>query len=134
MIYEVIWEDGSHSLANYENDDEMKSAVGAHHNRAVKGESGGPAGGPAGRIVKILKYDSDPAESSDALSADEAKAAISDAIDDAADENGVLDLSRLHNIVSSLRSSQVSSGPHESNYKKEAQEEFAMADLEGGSK
>jgi len=131
-MYEVIWEDGSHSLANYEDDEVMKATVLGHHNRAKDGEAGGPAGQPAGRIVKVLKYDSDPADSMDALSVDEAKAALSDAIDAAADENGVLDLAVLPNLVSALRTSQVSSGPHESNYKMEAVEEFSIDDLEGG--
>jgi hypothetical protein len=134
MIYEVIWEDGSHSLANYEDDDEMKSAVLGHHNRAKAGESGGPAGGPAGRITKVLRYASDPAESEDALSSDVAKAELGAAIDSAADENGVLALSELHAIVGAIRSSQVESGPHDSNYKMEAEAEYAIEALEGGEK
>jgi hypothetical protein len=134
MVYEVIWEDGSHSLANYADDDEMKSAVLAHHNRAKSGESGGPAGGPAGRIVKVFKYTDDPAESDDTMSADVAKAELDAAIDAAADENGVIVLGDLLNIVAAIRSSQVSSAPHESNYKAEAVEEFAIESLEGSGK
>jgi hypothetical protein len=131
-MYEVIWEDGSHSLANYADDDEMKSAVLAHHGRALKGEQAGPAGGAAGRIVKVFKYDSDPAESDDTLSKDVAKAELNALIDEAADENGVLDLGILPNLVSALRTSQVNSGPHESNYKAESTAEFSIEDLEGG--
>jgi len=128
--YEIIWESGEHSLANYDNDEQMETAVLAQHNRAKNGEQGGPAGSMAVRAVKVFKYDSDPGEISDALSADEVKAQLSAAVDEAADENGVIHLPVLHAIVANVRSSTVQSGPHDSNYKMKESKEFAIADLE----
>ena len=133
-VYEIIWESGEHSLAQYADDDEMKSAVLAHHDRAKNGEPGGPAGVPAQRAFKVLKYDSDPGEISETLSADEVKAQLDAAVDEAADENGVLHLPVLHAIVGNIRSATVASDPHDSNYKAEESASFAIEDLEGGSK
>lgn len=77
MHYEVIFEDGSHAIANYLDDDEAKLALTAHHERAKNGESAKPMSTPrndlgetpvfdpdraAVRIVKALVYDNHPAD------------------------------------------------------------------------
>ena len=129
-VYEIIWESGEHSLANYEDDDEMTRAVIAQHDRAKNGELGGPAGGPASRAAKVFKYKSDPAEISDSLSADEVKAQLSEAVDTLADENGVTYLPDLVGIVANIRSATVQSGPHDSNYKMDSDKEFGIDALE----
>jgi hypothetical protein len=129
-VYEIIWESGEHSLANYADDDEMTLAVLAQHDRAKNGEKGGPAGAVATRAVKVFKYATDPGEISDSLSADEVKAQLSEAVDALADENGVTYLPDLVGIVANVRSATVQSAPHDSNYKMEAEKEFPIATLE----
>lgn len=57
---EVIFEPGSKSVVSYENEDELKSFLSEHHNRAVTGEVGGPTGHPAERVTKVLLYDQHP--------------------------------------------------------------------------
>jgi hypothetical protein len=132
--YEIIWESGEHSLASYDSDEEMISAVKAQHERAKNGEPGGPAGTPASRVAKVLKYDKDPADVEDTLSADVAKAELGGMVDEAADENGVVNLPDLLFIVDNLRSSMVASGPHESNYKAKESKKFEVEAFEGSSK
>jgi hypothetical protein len=132
MTYEIIWESGEHSLANYDSDEEMTQAVLAQHTRATEGEAGGPAEGTlANRVVKVFKYDSDPAEATDGYTTDLAKAMLGEQIDAVADENGVVGVSELHAALANALSSTVQSAPHESNYKAESVEEFSLADLEG---
>lgn len=131
--YEIIWENGEHSLACYDSEEEMLLAVKAQHDRAKAGEDGGPAGNAATRVAKVFEYESDPAEVEDSLSKDVAKTELNAMIDEAADENGVVFLPDLLGIVDNLRSSMVSSGPHESNYKAESVKEFSVEDVEGGA-
>jgi hypothetical protein len=45
-FYEVIFETGNHSLAQYENDEEAQSALKAHHERATQGRLGTPQSQP----------------------------------------------------------------------------------------
>lgn len=61
-FYEVIFETGVHSVANYEDDNEALRALEAHNTRAMKGEVGGPTGHAAERVKRVLKYDKHPAE------------------------------------------------------------------------
>lgn len=101
--YEVIYETGNHSLADYTNDVEALSTLKAHHDRATKGEEGGPSEHKAERIVKVLVYDSHPvdfvppvyvASSVEGLPVNEALASLAE-----------------------LASPLVNSAPHESNFK-----------------
>lgn len=59
---EVIYETGSHAVLSYENIDDLKSGLLTQHQRAVKGEVGGPTGHPAERVTKVLLYDEHPAD------------------------------------------------------------------------
>lgn len=61
-FYEVIFETGSHSVAEYADDAEALSAIGAHHDRAITGAVGGPSGHPAERIKRVLKYKDHPGD------------------------------------------------------------------------
>lgn len=107
MYYEVIYEDGSHSVACYDDDEEALAAVEAHHARAVAGESAMEGvDRPAGRVVKLFAYDEHPA-----------------------DYRGDIDVSKLsgtaEEMILQMRESEspvVNSGPHESNYKAEGRE------------
>lgn len=58
---EVIFEPGAKSVVSYESEDELKSFLSNHHNRAVRGDVGGPTGHPAERVTKVLLYDQHPA-------------------------------------------------------------------------
>lgn len=118
MFYELIFENGSNSIAEYANDDEARLAVEAHHNRAKNGETGGPAGNPAERIVKVLKYNDHPVDftESQAVEVSEIRAAFDSAITD----KKVGDLVSVPEIAAAIRdvtSATVNSAPHESNYK-----------------
>jgi hypothetical protein len=68
MYYEVIYETGAHSIAQYDSDEEAISAITEQHNRAKNGMLGGPAGTthPAERIVRVLKYHRHPVELNEA--------------------------------------------------------------------
>src|SRR3954471_16183583 len=63
-FYEVVYETGEHSVAQYESDEEAASAIKAQHDRAVSGQSGGPDGTqwPATRIKRVLVYDFHPTD------------------------------------------------------------------------
>jgi hypothetical protein len=90
--YEIIYETGAHGVAFYENDEEMASALKAHHARAASGERGGPGGHPAERIAKALEYEDHPADlmADQTLSADVVKKELDAALKAATDENGVV--------------------------------------------
>ncbi|MBA3355959.1 MAG: hypothetical protein H0U18_08485 [Pyrinomonadaceae bacterium] len=63
MVYaELIFETGTKSVGCYQDEHEALAAVKAHHDRARNGESGGPTGAPAERIVKVELYDKHPAD------------------------------------------------------------------------
>lgn len=63
-FYEVVYETGEHSVAQYDSDEEAQSAIKAQHERAVSGQPGGPDGTqwPAIRIKRVLVYDYHPAD------------------------------------------------------------------------
>lgn len=59
---EVIYEPGSKSVVSYEDLAELEAALTEQHRRAKSGELGGPAGGPAERVTRIISYDVHPAD------------------------------------------------------------------------
>lgn len=95
--YEVTYETGRVSVASYANDDEAKSALGEHHRRATSGEAGGPLGAPAERVVAVRSYKVHPNEYNpdQTMSGDVLKSEVGGLIDALADENGVVDVSRV---------------------------------------
>lgn len=69
-FYELIFETGSHSVAQYADDEEALGAVAEQHRRAKAGDVGGPSGHAAERIARVLKYDEHPADLNDTGLAD----------------------------------------------------------------
>ncbi len=92
--YEIITESGTSMVANYESDEEMMGAVKAHHERATKGEAGGPTGHPAERVVRVEKYSDHPANVSEGMSAEVAKKEFAALVDKLA-EDGVVSMDQL---------------------------------------
>lgn len=125
--YELIYEDGSFSLANYADDDEALSAAGAHHERATKGEpallSDTDGRVRASRIVKVIRYEESPGElvESQLLPEDQVKSELESLLAEAT-KNGVTDLRELSARIRDLSNPLVASEPHESNYKADGKE------------
>lgn len=96
-FYEVVFETGSNSVAEYADDAEALAANEVQHDRAKSGLPGGPTGHSAERVVAILKYDKHPAEfgADQAWSADVATKTTAELIKGLADENGVVSKTEL---------------------------------------
>lgn len=60
MFYEITYETGRVSVAEYVDEAEAQAALADHHRRALDGEPGGPIGQPAERIAKVRVYDVHP--------------------------------------------------------------------------
>ena len=125
--YETIFEDGSHSVANYDSDEEAVSAAQAHHERATKG---GPAllsdidgRVKATRIVKMYKYDSPPGDllENQVLPQDQVQSELKTLLESAT-KDGLTDLRVLAAEIRDLSNPLVVSDVHESNYKAEGKE------------
>jgi len=125
--YEIIHENGEHSVGAAEDDKEIIKAVKLHHERAKKGLPAGPqsfdretgAAIPepaANRIVRVLVYDDHPAELSIAeQSTPEAvKKRFKDALEQSTDENGTVDFERFTFLM--RPQPRVITPAHESNY------------------
>lgn len=125
MYYEILYETGAHSVACYEDDEEMLAAVTAHHARATNGELGlNVAGGHnAERIVKVLKYEVNPGEG---VPVDQKTALklVADTVEEHTADNGAVDLVGLAQVLRDAASPTVESKAHESNYKAEETEVF----------
>jgi len=119
--YEILYETGAHSVADYADDEEMFAAVGAHHARALAGEKGldVPGGHNAERVVKVLKYDGHPGEGVE-VSAKEVKKLVDEHLTDA----GGVDLLSLSQAARDLASPTVEGKAHDSNYKAKEVETF----------
>jgi len=59
---EVIYEPGSKSVVHYDDVEKLKAGLKEHNDRAKSGAYGGPAGGPAERVTKVILYSTHPAE------------------------------------------------------------------------
>lgn len=86
MFVEVIYETGAKSVAEYADEQEALAALEAQHSKATTGEAGGPFGGPAERIKKVLTYDEHPATLGEGnlISVTDAKTHLSAKIDELA--------------------------------------------------
>lgn len=112
--YELIFENGEHSIACYVDDAEALTAVGEQHRRAIAGEAGGAAGTrhAAQRVKRVLVYDMHPSEYSSQVTVDAAVEALkSKAVGD------LVNPMDIPNVMRELASPMVTSAPHESNYK-----------------
>lgn len=124
--YEVIFEDGDHSILAAEDDAEVLRFAKEQHQRAKSGLPGGPAGHRATRVAKILKYDAHPVDlTPDGYSVDE----LASNLKAVADDNGVVSTHQLQALAK--RPALVNSGPHESNFQAKESGELDPADWEG---
>jgi len=116
---EVIFEPGSHSVIQYDNEEELDGFLKEHHRRALAGEDGGPTGHPAERITKILLYDNHPADYPASVNA----ASLNDLVSGMAKENE-LDGNQLISAVRDEMSPiyPISQGRHESIFKMDGAE------------
>lgn len=137
-FYEVTYETGRVSVANYENDAEAKSALAAHHHRAVGGLSGGPIGAPAERIAKVRVYDKHPNEFNpdQTMSADVLKKELEALVTAGEDDNGVVSIDEMSKSVRGLSHPMVDvrETPFDSMFKMKEKKELALDFLgaEGG--
>lgn len=78
MFYEIVYEDGTVSVADYPDDDAAKTAVYEQHNRAKSGAKNGPQEGTATRVARVYVYANHPGDlgADDTLSSDEVSAAL----------------------------------------------------------
>lgn len=124
---ELIFETGNKSVAYYETEEEMLSAVKAHHDRALAGQ---PAiadvpNVPAERVVKVEVYgDTHPDDYNKTVSAEVAEKAVKEAIKAVTDENGVLAITELAGAIRDSATPLVTEpeGPHDSMYRMESVE------------
>ena len=102
--YEIIYETGAHSVVSGDSDKEVLKGIKAHHDRAVNGEPGGPAGQPAERVKAVLKYDRHPGDygSEGTVSKEVLKSELDALSKGLADENGVVSVEELAAAVRDL--------------------------------
>ena len=145
-FYEITFETGRSSIAEYADDREAELAVAAHHARAVNGQPGGPVEGhPAGeegspnwsaeRISRVRMYDKHPDDLNpdQTLSVEVAEKQLSMLIKGLADENGVVNVGRLSAEVRGLTHPMVTvkESPFDSNFRMKEKKELDMAFLDG---
>src|SRR6266550_4915883 len=131
---EIIYETGNKSVAYYDTNEEMKSALAEHHRRALGGEPGSGASQlrndldpgetrigtwVAERIKKVLLYDEHPTDfGADQLATDKD---IKAAVDAAIEKEGIGDLVPIHAVAAAIRDISnplvAEPGPQESQYK-----------------
>ena len=131
MYYELIFEDGSHSVACYDSDEEAVSAAEAHHARAMEGGrslESEPNSPPAIRVAKMLKYEDHPQDltQSQALPVGEVKKSFDAALKELS-QGDLVSIPELTAVVRDMTNPMVVSGAHESNYKAEELEELKGA-------
>lgn len=134
-FYEIVYETGRLSVAQYGDDEEALSAIGEQHRRAKNGEAGGPIGGPAERIRAVYVYDKHPDEYNydQTMSADVFKKELAARVDAVADENGVVSIDQfvfevrgiVHPMVDSIDT------PFASRYRMKESKQLDLSSLEG---
>jgi hypothetical protein len=144
--YEVIFETGNHSVAQYNDDDEAQNALRAHHARATSGQLGTPQSQPrsdltdadlalagqtqwpAERIVRVLKYDNHPADwgVGQKFATSDINATVQQ-LTGALDKDGTVNVQELAAQIRDLTNPQVAGreNPHDSNYKMESTGELS---------
>lgn len=135
MFYEIIFESGEVSVANYESDEEALAALTEQNTRAKSGGKNGPQGGPATRIARVLKYDVHPGSLNEDgnLSADEVKSAMGDVLKAMTDSNGVVNVAALANAISGISHPMVNAeGAHDSRFKMAEKGELSLEALGNG--
>src|SRR6476619_1281754 len=96
-FYEIVYETGNVSVAEYADDAEALEGAGAHDKKAREGGQAGPQGGPAERVAKIYKYAEHPDNynTEQTASADVLQKEVSELIKALADKNGVVSIDQL---------------------------------------
>ena len=122
MFYEIIYENGDVSVANYDTDEEALAAVTEQHTRAKEGKKNGPQDGPASRVTKVLVYANHPGDyAGGGMAADEVQASIKDLLKNI----DVVNVQELATAVSALNHPmQDAAGPHDSRFKQEEDREL----------
>lgn len=123
MYYEIIYENGEVSVANYDSDEDALAAVTEQHDRAKAGGLNGPQGGPASRIVKVLVYSSHPGDygTEGGMAADEVKSSVTALLKGV----DVVDVQQLAMNVSALNHPMVTpETPHDSRFKMQEDREL----------
>jgi|SRR5687768_9653722 len=134
-FYELIYETGAVSVANYADDAECLRAVSAHHDRA---KTGVPAlttpdnepNRPSERIARVLKYDVHPVEygTGQEIAVDEVKSKLNEALTNL-EHDGTVRVPDLAAAVRDMSSPLVSlkdrKSMHDSNYKMQEAEELS---------
>lgn len=133
-FYEIVYETGNMSVAEYADDEEALAAAGAQDARAREGGQAGPQGGPAERVAKLYKYDVHPNEynAEQTASADVVEKEVAELIKATKDKNGVVNIDQLALSVRGL--SHPMTNPehaHDSQFK---MKEKSVLTLEGGAK
>lgn len=144
-FYEIVYETGSKSVIQADDDKQAMSGIKAHHQRAIAGEPGrgqsttrsdleGNAPQvldyPAERVVKVFKYDTHPADltADQTMSKDVVKSELDALLKSKSD---VVNLMELAADIRDLANPIIAdAGRHESMYKMEASSELPLDDLE----
>jgi len=133
-FYEIVYETGRASVAEYANDDEARSAAGEQDRRAREGQSAGPQGGPAERVARIYKYDQHPNEYNpeNTASAEVLTKELGELVKAMKDKNGIVNIDQLAIEVRGLSHPMVlKEHAHDSQFK---MKESGVLTLEGGEK
>lgn len=125
MHYEIIFEDGSNSVAGYESDEEALEAITAAHVRAVAGGrslESEPNSPPASRVVKVLKYEEHPGS----LYEDQVLPVevLREVFDAAVGDSETVSVPEVAAAIRNATNPQQDSEPHESNFKMEEEGEL----------
>ena len=134
MYVELIFEDGSHSVACYESEEEALSAIEANQERAKNGlPANTPAPGErqqnAVRVARALMYDKHPGDFNpeQVVSADEAKKAMTDAIK-ALDDDGVSVMELAAQVRELSSPIAAKEAAHDSQYKMKEKKELKVGE------
>jgi hypothetical protein len=136
-FYEVVYETGEVSVADYADDAEALSALGEQNRRAVSGEQAGPQGGPASRIAKVFKYNEHPGSLNEdgTLTAEVLNTELTDLVKQYTDKNGVVNVlafaEGVTGLVHPMNLGDVA--PHDSKYKMTPTGELDLKTLKAGN-
>ena len=130
-FYEVVYETGEHSVAQYDSDEEAQSALATQHERATQGQPGGPDGTqwPAIRIKRVLVYPFHPTDFG--AGQEVPSATLLERVQQAIKDNEKDGTVQVHVVAAAVRdlSSPVVStkpGPFESSYKAPVERELEV--------
>lgn len=119
-FYEIVYETGNVSVAEYKDDAEALEGAGAQDQKAREGGQAGPQGGPAERVAKIYKYAEHPDNynTEQTASADVLQKEVSELVKALADKNGVVSIDQLVLAVRGLTHPMIDKEhPHDSQFK-----------------